>query len=99
MKIQRTTVWCMTIAALVILLGAGAARAAHFDIELTVESGGERAQTATAHADDSPPAEGHNPRPAVHARRDQPIVLQFFMTSAFPHGTRKGVTVHYYVVA
>ena len=70
------------------------AQAEHFQIELTVETPREK---VTSHSDTSPPPEGLNPRPVCHAKHGQPLVLQFFFTSNFPHGTKKSVGVHYFV--
>jgi len=81
-------------AVLVVLIGAAAARAEHFEIELTIQTPREK---VTSHSDTSPPPQGLNPRPVCHARRGEDLVLQFFFTSNFPHGTKKGVGVHYFI--
>jgi hypothetical protein len=77
-------------------LFAAQARAEHFQIELSVTSPNDK---ATAGADTSPPAQGHRPRPVCHAKAGEPLVLQFFFTSNFPHNTIKNVKVRYYVAA
>ncbi len=70
------------------------ALAEHYQIELTVTTPREKAR---ASADTSPPPEGRHPRPVCQARKGEPLVLQFFMTSNFPHEAIKDVTVHYFV--
>jgi hypothetical protein len=81
---------------LVLWLTAATARAEHFVIELTVTAANDK---ATSGSDTYPPAEGHKPRPACHAKAGEPLVLQFFFTSNFPHNTIKNVKVRYFVVA
>jgi len=80
----------------VLLIGlcARIARGEHFQIELTIETPQDK---VTAHSDTFPPPEGLNPRPVCHARHGEPLVLQFFFTSNFPHGTKKSVGVHYFI--
>ena len=73
---------------------ASYARAEHFEIELTVKAARDQ---ATAHSDTDPPPQGVNPRPACHAKRGEELTLQFMFSSNFPHGTKKGVGVRYYV--
>jgi hypothetical protein len=80
---------------LVAWLVAGTVQAEHFNISLTIEGSGDRAE---AYADSSPPAEGLNPRPVFHGRVGDPLTLQFFMTDGNPHDLLEGVTVRYYVV-
>src|SRR5579885_2067694 len=82
------------VAVAIFLLMCSAARAEHFEIDLTVKS----AQDApTAHCDTDPPAQGSNPRPLCHARRGEELTLQFFFSSNFPHSTIKNVRVCYYI--
>ena len=88
---MRHAAW---IGLVLLALPAGRARAEHFDIDLTIEAGRDR---QTAHSDTDPPFEGHQPRPVVKGKAGESLVLQFFFTSAFPHGVEKGVVVHYYV--
>jgi hypothetical protein len=78
----------------IVLLAAGWARAEHFDIDLTVLG---TKDPATAHADTDPPPQGFNPRPVCHAKKGEELTLQFFVNSNFPHGTIKGVGVHYFI--
>lgn len=77
-----------------LLLFAAAARAEHFNIELTVKSTQDQ---PTAHADTDPPPQGSNPRPVCHARAGEPLTLQFFFASNFPHAPIKDVRVCYYI--
>jgi hypothetical protein len=79
---------------LTLMAWAAPARAEHFEIELTVQTPREK---VTSHSDTSPPPQGLNPRPACHAKRGEDLVLQFFFTSNFPHGTKKNVGVHYFI--
>ena len=73
---------------------AAAARAEHYAISLTIESAHERGE---AHADTDPPPQGVDARPACHVKAREPLTLQFFLSSNFPHGIKKGVTIHYYI--
>ena len=77
-----------------LLFMCSAARAEHFEIELTVKSGQD---APTAHSDTDPPPQGSNPRPICHARRGEDLTLQFFFTSNFPHAPIENVTVYYYI--
>ena len=79
---------------LMFLAWAAPARAEHFEIELTVQTPREK---VTSHSDTSPPPQGLNPRPTCRAKRGEDLVLQFFFTSNFPHGTKKNVGVHYFI--
>jgi len=80
---------------LLVLLISNPAHAEHFEYELTVDKGHDKARGSS---DDDPPAMGLKPREVVHVKRGQPIVFQFFMTSNFPHDPLKGVGVLYYIV-
>lgn len=53
---------------------------------------------ADAVADEEPPAGGINPRPMFKARANEPLMMQFILTNAYPHGELKDVTVRYYLV-
>ncbi len=75
-------------------LGVITARAEHFDITMTVEGAGKKAE---AYADDSPPPEGLHPRPVLQAHAGVPLTLQFFMTYVNPHDVDKQVTIRFYV--
>ena len=77
-------------------LAATAAWGEHFDITLSVAGQGRRVE---AHADQTPPATGHLPRPVFHGRTDELLELQFLVTDANPHRTYEGLTVHYYLAA
>jgi hypothetical protein len=78
-----------------VLLVAPLARAEHFIIELTIQ--GTQDEAVAAHADTDPPAQGLKPRPICHAKKGQDLVLQFFLTSNFPHNALKAVKVHYFI--
>jgi hypothetical protein len=78
-----------------ILLMSTSARAEHFAIDLTVQAPHD---IATAHSDTDPPAQGNKPRPLCHAKSTEELTFQFFLTSNFPHGTKKAVTIRYYIV-
>lgn len=79
---------------LVVLLVAPAARAEHFNITLSVQAPHDRAE---AHSDTDPPPQGLSPRPVCHARASEELTFQFILTSNFPHGTKKGVTIRYFI--
>ena len=79
---------------LVVLLVAPAARAEHFNITLSVQAPHDRAE---AHSDNDPPPQGLKPRPVCHARAGEELTFQFILTSNFPHGTKKGVTIRYFI--
>jgi hypothetical protein len=78
----------------IVLCTAAYARAEHFEIELTIKAAHDQ---ATAHSDTDPPPQGVNPRPVCHAKAGEELTLQFMFSSNFPHGTKKGVGVRYYV--
>ncbi len=84
----------IVIACLFALMFGRVARAEHFNIDLTVESGKEKAE---GHADTYPPAAGNNPRQVLRASREAPLIIQFFFKSNFPHDPIKNVTVRYFV--
>ncbi len=77
-------------------LAGSAAWGEHFDITLSVAGQGRRVE---AHADQTPPATGHLPRPVFHGRTDELLDLQFLLTDANPHRTYEGLTIHYYLAA
>ena len=83
------------IITLVVLMVASAAQAEHFNITLSVQGAHDRAE---AHSDNDPPPQGLNPRPVCHARANEELTFQFILTSNFPHGTKKGVTIRYFIV-
>ncbi|MDB5910569.1 MAG: hypothetical protein JWP34_4683 [Massilia sp.] len=92
----RKSVTLVVAGSLLLWLAAATARAEHFVIELTATASNDK---ATSGADTFPPAEGHKPRPVCHAKVGEPLVLQFFVTSNFPHNTIKNVKIRYFVVA
>ncbi len=75
-------------------LAGSAAWGEHFDITLSVAGQGRRVE---AHADQTPPAAGHLPRPVFHGRTEELLDLQFLLTDANPHRTYEGLTIHYYL--
>jgi hypothetical protein len=83
---------------LALLLSASAARAEHFEIQLTIISSGDK-QTAFSDTNTPQRQQGVKPRPVVHAKAGEELTLQFFFTSNFPHDAIKNVTVRYFVVA
>ena len=84
-----------TIAVAVMLALAPASRAEHAKIDLSVSGQG---QEATATADREPPAGGLHDPPQLKVEANKPLVMQFILTDAKPHGVIKHVTVRYYVV-
>ena len=79
----------------VMLAAAPALKAEHAKIELSVSSQGKE---ATASADRDPPPGGLNDPPVLNVEVTKPLVLQFILTNANPHGVLEHVTVRYYVV-
>lgn len=84
------------------LLGTAPVWAEHADIDLRLQAldprtGQVRAE-AHAVADHEPPLGGLLPRPLLTVRVEEPLMLQFILTSTYPHGEQKNVTVRYYVV-
>jgi len=77
-----------------LLIGtAGALRAEHFDIHLTLKG----AQgTVAARWDTSPPEGGLNPREVLKASVGEELTLDWSVVSDYPHGTMKGVRVRIY---
>lgn len=88
----RTLSRCWTV--LVIACLVVIARAEHFDITLTVEGDGKKAE---AYSDDSPPPEGLHSRPVFHAKAGELLTLQFLMDYVNPHDLDKQVTVRFFV--
>ena len=77
------------------LLGiASAAQAEHFEIQLTVSSAADK-QTSFSDTNTPQRPQGVKPRPVVHAKAGEELVLQFFFTSNFPHDSIKNVKVIY----
>jgi hypothetical protein len=77
-------------------------RAEHADITLRVlrtdPDSGKTLGEVKAAADEEPPAGGINPRPVLKAKVNEPLILQFILTNAYPHGELKDVGVRYFVV-
>jgi hypothetical protein len=97
MKRIRAGIAVLTLA---LLVGAGTllarrAAAEHFDIALKAEAG---RQLAEASVDTTPPIGGVNPRPVLRVKAGDPVRITWKLKSNFPHGTMKGVTVHFFVV-
>jgi len=82
------------IIAAFVVLSAPAVCAEHYTITLSIEAPHDRAE---AHSDIDPPSQGLNPRPVCHARRGDELTFQFILTSNFPHGTKKDVTIRYFI--
>src|SRR5437660_972406 len=77
-------------------------RAEHANIDLRViqldpRTGQNRSEVNTF-ADQEPPLGGTLPRPLVKVKINEPLVLQFFLTNAYPHGEKKDVAVRFFVV-
>ena len=94
--IHRRLPWAAAIFAL--LLIGKAARAEHFEIQLTVSSAADK-QTAFSDTNTPQRPQGVKPRPVVKAKAGEELTLQFFLTSNFPHDSIKHVTVRYFIVA
>src|SRR2546421_927632 len=92
---MRVGKWFNVAIVAVICSASAPVSAEHYEIELTVTTPREKTR---ASADTSPPPEGRHPRPVCHAKKGEPLVLQFFMTSNFPHDAIKGVMVRYFIV-
>ena len=85
----------ITILAGAVTLLVRRAEAEHFDIALRAESG---RQLAEASMDTTPPIGGVNPRPVLRLKAGDPVRITWKLKSGFPHGTMKGVTIHFFVV-
>lgn len=83
------------LGSLLVLLAPAAVRGEHAVIDLLVISPDGQAE---ASADQDPPPGGVNPHPQLTAKAADPLVLQFMLTNAYPHGLIKDVTVRYLVV-
>jgi hypothetical protein len=79
----------------------GTANAEHAAIKLRVfrveAESGKTLDEANAVADEEPPAGGINPRAVFKVKSGDPLVMQFILTNAYPHGELKDVTVRYFV--
>ena len=78
-----------------------AAHAEHANIKLRVfrveEASGKALEEAAAVSDEEPPLGGINPRPVFKTKINDPLVMQFILANAYPHGELKDVTVRYFV--
>lgn len=92
MRPPRKSLWVLFLIANVLI--AGAARAEHFDITLTVEGAGDKKE---AHSDDTPPPQGLHPRPVFRGRAGESLSLAFFMTYVNPHDIEKQTMIRYYL--
>jgi hypothetical protein len=79
-----------------LLLITLAARAEHYEINLTVEAGDQKVE---GRVDDYPPAGGRYPRPVLRGRAGELLTLQFFLTDVNPHVVMKDVTIRFFIVA
>jgi hypothetical protein len=89
--VRPRATWLLLAAA---VLGAGAARAEHFDIRLTLRTS---AGVARASWDTSPPEGGLNRRERVSAPAGEDVLLEWDVRSEFPHGDMKRVTIRIFV--
>jgi hypothetical protein len=90
------------LAVLVVLFGVLAGvRAEHADIYLRLQridpATGATKDEVSSHADQDPPAGGHEKRPLIKVKAKEPLVLQFFFTNTYPHGITKGARVRYFL--
>lgn len=83
------------VAISVLFVAAPSLLAEHARIDLRVSS---QQKEVRASADEDPPPGGLNEPPVIHVAVNQPLVLQFILTNAYPHGMLKNVTVRYYIV-
>ncbi len=54
--------------------------------------------SASAASDSEPPPGGVNPRPHLKIRAGTPLVLQFILINAYPHGRLDNVSIRYFIV-
>lgn len=97
MKRMRAGIVVLTLACAVgaVTLLVRRAAAEHFDIALKAEAG---RQMVEASVDTTPPIGGVNPRPVLRLKAADPVRITWKLKSNFPHGTMKGVTIHFFVV-
>ena len=69
--------------------------AEHFVVHLSAQAPGARAESFM---DTTPPLGGVNKRPILSIKAGEFVQISWQMKSGFPHGTMKGVTVHFFVV-
>jgi hypothetical protein len=72
-----------------------AARAEHAVIKLQVTAPDGRQESF---ADQEPPLGGIKRRPRMTVKHGEPLVVEYFLTNAYPHKQIEGVTVRYFVV-
>lgn len=75
-----------------------AVRAEHFEIQLTVSSSVDK-QSSFSDTCTAQQPQGFKPRPTCRAKAGDNLVVQFFVSSNFPHEVIRHVTVRYFVVA
>lgn len=75
------------------------ARAEHFEIQLTVSGSADEKATSFSDTCTAARPQGFKPRPVCRVKANDELVLQFFLTSNFPHEVIKNVTIRYFVVA
>ncbi len=71
------------------------AAAEHFEIAMKAQIG---QRLVEASADTTPPIGGVNPRPVMQLKTGEAVQITWKLKSNFPHGTMKGVTIHFFVV-
>jgi hypothetical protein len=94
MKIMIPAIAALALFALML---PGTARAEHFEIQMTVSSSADK-QTSFSDTNTAQRPQGSKPRPVAHAKAGEEVVLQFFVTSNFPHDAINHVTILYYIV-
>ncbi len=72
-----------------------AARAEHAVIDLLVVGPDGQAESFV---DQDPPLGGVNPHGKMTVKAGDPLVLQFILTNAYPHGLVKDVSIRYFVM-
>jgi hypothetical protein len=80
---------------LVLAVAAPTAWGEHAVIRLQVTASDGRQESS---ADQEPPLGGIKRRPRMTVKRDDPLVVEFLLTNAYPHKEIEGVTVRYFVV-
>jgi len=86
-----------------IILLASAARAEHAAITLRViridpQTRAEKDEINTTLVHQEPPGENADQRLEFKAKAGEPLVLQFILTNTYPHGEKKDVRIHYFVI-
>lgn len=80
-----------------LLFAPSIAQAEHFAIQLTVSSAADKQMSFSDTCSPQRP-QGFKPRPEFHVKAGEEIVLQYFLSSNFPHDAIKNVTIRYYIV-